>query len=340
MRNWQNLNEQILIHKKQLDDAILSDLRAHGTIDVDRIKEILKLLKQPEESVIDNSIADYSSALLSEAFKDFISNQPKMNRGLRWRYELLQKIIINNDRVCKVIRVPYLHEILDEFRGNVNANTGYTRYKNFKRFVTWCQDGGYPLPRIEWKRLSKPTFKPDFIFLTDERIKELSDYAPKSEFEESIKNIFLVLIYTGMRYSDYFHLNIKTDIHNGCIDKVARKTKVRFKIPIHDAIKHILKNPPKMSGQKVNKGIQSIGKTLGWTEVIRYRKDINEFVTVPFYDMLCTSVGRHTFATRALLNGIPHNIIMGWCGWTNSDMLFYYSEKMKLQTTDWMAKLK
>lgn len=336
--NWQSLNEQILIHKKQIDSAILDDLRQFGNIDVSRVKESLKQIHQTS-TIANTDVIDKGTILISDMLNDFRAHQPKMNRGLRWRYDFLASVLKKDDRICKLIKTPYLHERLDDFRGAVNANTASTRYKNFKRFIMWCIQSGYPLPNIEWKRLSKPTFKPDFVFLTDKRIKELRKFKPETELEGKIKSIFLVLIYTGMRYSDYESLKIETEIHNGHIDKVARKTKTRFKVPIHKLISQILKNPPRMAGQTFNKGLQALGKKLGWSEPFRYRKDINEFVMIPFHDMLCSSVGRHTFATRALLKGVPHNIIMGWCGWSNSAMLFYYSEKMKLQTTDWMAKI-
>lgn len=337
--NWQNLNQQILHHKRKLDEAILKDLQTHGSISIERIKYSLESTALSLVGNDETPNVDKGSVLISDMLKEFISNQPKMNRGLNWRYSLLLKVLQNEDIICRHIKMPYLHERLDEFRGVVNANTAGTRFKNFKRFILWCQEGGYPLPRIEWKRLRKPGFKPDFVFLTDERIQQLIDYDPKSDFEERVKEIFLVLIYTGMRYSDYLSLE-PNDIHNGHLDKVAKKTKTRFKIPIHENIKWIMKAPPKMPGQIFNKGLKDLGEKLGWKEQIRYRKDINEFVMMPFYDMLCSSVGRHTFATRALLNGTPHNIIMGWCGWSNSSMIFYYSEKIKVQSTDWMAKIK
>lgn len=337
VKNWSNLNEQILIKKNQLDDAILEDLRSSKSIDVDRIK---LLLKDAGDGPIDSTtnIVDKKKSLLSEMMTDFISNQSKMNRGLKWRYESLEKIIKKDDRQCIRVKVPYLHEKLDEFRGTVNANTAYTRYKNFKKFILWGTENGYPLPNVDWKKLSRPTFKPDFIFISETRIKELIDYSTETEFEEKVKRIFLVLIYTGMRYSDYKSLN-KSEIHNNYIDKVAAKTKVRFKVPIHNAIRFILKDPPKMEGQVFNKGIQALGKKLGWTEHIRFQTDINKFVMVQYYEKLCSSVGRHTFATRALLANTPHNVVMGWCGWTNSAMLFYYSEKLKMQTSDWMTKI-
>lgn len=331
--NWQNLNQQILVIKRRLDDAITKDLQEYKHIDIDRIRIALMREEIEDEAPKETNIP------LSKMLSEFIANQPKMNRGLRWRFELLGKIINKNDKFCKEVKLPYLNELLDKFRVNVNANTASTRYKNFKRFITWSKDNGYPLPMIEWKKLTKPTFKPDFVFLTDERIQQLVEYKPKSEFEEKIKNIFLVLIYTGMRYSDYESLQ-PINIHDGCIDKVAKKTNIRFKVPINKQIAHVLKNPPRMCGNVFNKGVRELGQNIGWSEMVKYQKDISEFEKMPFYDMLCSSVGRHTFATRALLAGIPHNVIMGWCGWANSTMLFYYSEKLKMKTTDWMDKLK
>lgn len=335
--NWQNLNQQILLHKQKLDNAILKDLQVHGSVDVDRVK--LLLFQRKSETQGQTEHTSKSEELLSKVLTEFLGNQPNIGKGLLRRYDALAQSVKENDCICKNIKAPYLHDLLDKFRNNVNANTGYSRYKNFKRFVLWCQENGYDLPKIEWRRLTKPTFKPDFVFLTDDRISQVISWKAETQFEDKIKNIFLVLIYTGMRYSDYSSLN-SSEIHNGCIDKIARKTKIRFKVPIHSSIEHIVKAPPKMSCQTFNKGLQALGKRLGWIETIRFRTDINQFVMIPFYEMLCSSVGRHTFATRALLSGIPHNIIMGWCGWANSSMLFYYSEKLKIQTSDWMNKIK
>lgn len=336
--NWQNLNQQILFHKQKLDDAILKDLQRYGEVDVDRIKAMLR------SSLLDalipkREIESKSECSCSSMVDDFISNQPNMDTGLRGRLDLLKSIVKDYDLKCGEIRVPYLNDLLDRFRAGVNANTAYTRYKNFKRLLSWCTENGYPIPKIQWKRLRRPTFKPDFVFLTDERIHQLIEFKTTFVFEQNVRDIFLVLIYTGMRYSDYLSLN-RTEVHHGYIDKVAKKTKIRFKVPVHSIIRDIVDSPPKMCSQLFNRGLQSIGKKLNWTEMVKYRKDVDEFKMIPFYEMLCSSVGRHTFATRALMSGIPHNIIMGWCGWSNSSMLFYYSEKLKIETTDWMAKIK
>jgi integrase len=333
--NWQNLNEQIKLQKKVLDEAILKDLRENGNIDVDRIKFSLKF-KAVEEVV---EVVDKTSASFLDAVKDFIAHQPKMDRGLKWRFNTLKAIIQKNDRPMVKVRPDYLLDVLDTFRKNVNANTAGTRYKNFRRLINWCIDNQYPIPKLDWNHFRKPTFKPDFIYLTDERVDELYNYIPKTDFERKIKEIFLVLIYTGMRYSDYESLT-SSDIHNNCIDKVAKKVKVRFKVPIHPRIAEILKNPPKMVGQVFNRNLQELGISLKWTEEIRFQSDMETFETLPFNEMLCSSVGRHTFATRALMANVPHNVIMGWCGWKNVGMLMYYAEKLKVESTSWIEKMK
>lgn len=310
----------------------MTDLRKNGDIDVDRVKI---LLTTPEEVI---ETIDKSNATFKDAIADFIAHQPKMDRGLKWRFETLQKIIIKHDKPLSNIKPDHLLKVLDKFRGAVNANTAGTRYKNFRRFYHWCNENGYPLCKINWSHFRKPTFKPDFVYLTDERVEELYNYQPHNEMRRVAKEIFLVLLYTGMRYSDYDSLT-PLDINNNCIDKVAKKVKVRFKVPIHPRIADIVKNPPKMVGQVFNREIKEIGKDLKWTEEIRFQSDIETFEFLPFHEMLCSSVGRHTFATRALNLNVPHNVIMGWCGWKNVGMLMYYAEKLKIETTSWIEQM-
>lgn len=337
--HWQKLNKQILSKKRQLDEAILKDMDVNGDIDLDRVHLILKGvddLIEPEKPVeIDKR--DVTLGTMLNIFRD---HQPKMDRGLRWRYELLQSTIDANNLICHKITPKYVYEIIQAFIGNINANSAGTRYKNFKRFYNWAkEDEKYPLPKFEWKRYRPVGFKPDFVFLTEERIEQLIKFKPSSELLETVKDIFLVLIYTGMRYSDYQSLT-EDECQNGVIEKTAQKTKARFKVPIHSRIAHIVKIKPLLDGQKFNRGAKDLGKEMGWTEMIRYQSDIDTFETLPFYEMLCSSVGRHTFATRCLLNNIPHNIIMSFCGWKSPSILFYYSATLKLDSNDFLQKLK
>lgn len=335
--NFQNLNQQILISKQRLDDVILKDIQNYGTIDIDRIKNVLANPIKPinaKENTIEKNQVKFSISL-----SQFLNSQPKMHIGLKKQYESLHDIIVKNDCTCQDITLLYLQQRLNEFRLNKNANTANIRFKNFKRFIKWCHDCEYPLPKMEWKRFSEATFKPDFAYLTEERIQQLIEFNPSSKIERKVRDIFLVLIYTGIRYSDYTTLS-QSEIECDHIDKVARKNKIRFKVPIHTVINGIVNLPPKVSCQTFNKWVKVIGAKLNWNESVRFRTDLDEFITIPFYEMLCSSVGRHTFATRALLNGVPHNIIMGWCGWCSSSLLFYYSERLNLHTTSWMEKIK
>lgn len=336
---WQKLNKQILSKKRELDEALIKDMDLNGNIDLDRVQLILKgfyELSEPEMPVE----VDKKEVTLGAMLKIFRESQPKMDRGLRWRFELLQRIVDSNDLPCMKVTPKYVHEKIQEFIGKINANTAGTRYKNFKRFYNWArEDEKYPLPKFDWKRHRPAGFKPDFVYLTEDRIEQLVELIPSTEFENSVKQIFLVLIYTGMRYSDYLSLT-EDECRNGVIEKTAQKTKARFKVPIHARIVEIVNNKPMLPGQVFNKGVKDLGKKLGWTELIRFQSDIDTFETLPFNEMLCSSVGRHTFATRCLLNNIPHNIIMSFCGWKSPDLLFYYSATLKLETNDYLQKLK
>jgi integrase len=334
--NWSLLNEQILKSKQKLDVAILLDMQAHGQVDIGRVKKYL--YKGPSQSEVGKS--DKSLEDLSDLLSEFISQGVALTAHDRKCYDQLLQILLEEKCIISNIKASYLQTVLRIFQRNLNSNTANNRYKLFKRFIIWCQNTSQlPLPKFDWRKFKRITFKPDFVFLTDERIEELQNYAPTSNINLDTKEIFLILIYTGLRFSDYVNLS-RADVQHSCIDKISRKTKIRFKVPIHEAILPALQRLPKMSSQTFNRHVKIIGLELGWSEIVKFRKDTQEFIYIPFYEMLCSSVGRHTFATRALLAGVPHNIILGWCGWASSTLLFYYSEIIKLETATWMEKIR
>lgn len=344
--HWQALNKKILNKKSELDAAILKDMDKHGEIDLDRVKLALYAGEIVEAPVPTEVSKD--DVLLADVLQKFRDTQPIMNRGLRWRYEFLQSIMANGNAsnlVCSLITPKQVHEIITAFIGTSNANTAGTRYKNFKRFYNWArEDEKYPLPRFDWNRHRPSGFKPDFVYLDETKIDQLNSFEPASEHHKRIKQIFQVLIYTGMRYSDYESLT-EDECANNIIEKTAQKTKVRFKVPIHDNILHIIRSRPVMAAAVFNRGVKELGKEIAekheaWKEVVRFQTDLQKFEMLAFHDLLCSSVGRHTFATRCLLAGIPHNVIMSMAGWSSPTLIFYYTGILKLDTIDYMKKLK
>jgi integrase len=338
--NAKDLNQIILKKKKELDHAILEDMK-NGDLDLDRVRAILKGEHLRQDTVDLNQLA---KTRLADIIKQFVVLQINVNRNLKWRYELMIEEAEKITKACKDItpqdifdflqrtylRKDYDAEIHDSIY--ISENTQGTRCKNFKRVYEWALKKQFPLPDIEWKKIKPKGYKADFVVLDIEKLKQLREYNPTEQHYQRVRDIFLVLCYTGMRYSDYLRLSDK-DIHNNYIVKVENKTTTRFRIPISKHIAHIVHNrPPKMANQVFNRSIKEIGQKLGWDEEVMIRQSLKSHVTKKFYECLKSHIGRHTAATQWLTNGIKVPTVMSWTGWSQDDMAYYYSDLMKTDT--------
>lgn len=131
-----------------------------------------------------------------------------------------------------------------------------------------------------------------------------------------IRDFFLFSVYTGLRFSDAASLTmnkiVKEESSDGYIQFIMGKTKELVTIPILPVTKEIIekyKNDPareikglvlpKYSNQKINKGLHEIMKKLEIKKKITHHN------------------ARHTFATIALNNGLPLEIVQKLCGHTD-----------------------
>ncbi|MBS1506005.1 MAG: tyrosine-type recombinase/integrase [Bacteroidetes bacterium] len=323
------LNETIMTKKAEFDDAILKDLKANGDVDLLRVKSILYATNVEIKKTVDKD-----SLTLDEVLNEFTSSLIKLNRGRKWRYELLHKILKKHRRPAKEVSKKEVAEIYDEFKTGVNANTAHTRLKDFKKFYKWAREEGYALPRVDWDEIAPKTFKPDFVYLDDAKLQQLKEHVGSTPHLERVRQIFMVLCHTAMRYSEYHSLKKEEVIIKGeemYVDKVSHKTKTRFIVPVTDEqVQKILKNPPKMVGAVFNRSVRELGKELKWEEVVRFRTDTAKYESDHFYNFLCSSVGRHTAATSWAIRGADEYDAMQWAGWSTPTMFRYYQNRFDI----------
>ncbi|PWN58996.1 integrase [Chryseobacterium viscerum] len=199
-----------------------------------------------------------------------------------------------------------------------------------KWFLKWAKAKGYN------KNLAFETYKPKLkstqkkiIFLTQEELKKLNDYEIPAgkNYLERVRDVFLFLCYSGIRYSDAFNLK-RSDVKDEYIEITTQKTADSLIIELNKKSKEILekyneipfpnnKALPVISNQKMNEYIQELAKLAEIDEPIRLtyykgNKRIDE--VVPKYDLLGSHAGRRTFICTALSLGIPVNVIMKWTG--------------------------
>jgi integrase len=334
------LNELIISKRKQVDGLILADYNEFGSISIDRIK--VALLKASE-----NKLEVSKSMLIADLFQTFIDSHKSTWARVRLRrfMNIKDKIADENVHINEVDRL-YLKRLLNklakgELGNGINANTLKYRFKKFKSFYRWCVEKGFAKHNehltIVYKEIKD--FEPDFITLTEEMIQQLFSY--KSEFitYNKVRDTALILAFTGMRYSDFQTLS-SSDLVNGYIDKISIKTKIRFKVPIHPDIEQLLLRTTKpLPQQKFNNYFKKVGRDLNWDEEIRMRVDFDVWETKPFYSWLSSHVGRHTAATRWLLQSIPAHVIKIWGGWKSDSMINHYGAKISLSTNNFMSRI-
>lgn len=342
------LNSELHSKRSWIDGLLLKEFQEYGEIDVKIVKEKVKLkdglVQRP--STRDKTI-DNEALLVGTLFQKYVqAHQVEWNETLKKRYQNLKKMVEAENVAIGDIDKMYLRGLIKriskgELGNGINTNTLKWRFKKFKSFHKWCVEKGYAKHNehlnVAFKEIKD--FEPDFVTLSEVRIQELFDYQSKYITYNRVRDTALILIFTGMRYSDFETLS-PTDIVNGYIDKISKKTKIRFKVPIHPSIKDLIMSFQKpLPQQKFNYYFKKVGADLGWDEKTRIRVDFDKWEIDVFYNWLSSHVGRHTAATRWLLQSIPTHVIKIWGGWRKESMINHYGEKIKLFTEDYMTRV-
>ena len=171
----------------------------------------------------------------------------------------------------------------------------------------------------------------DDVALTREEV-ELIASAELSGAKDRARDLFLIGVYSGQRWSDYSVFD-KADVRNGLLYKRAKKTSSISKIPLHTKLKAILDkydwNLPKISSQKFNVHIQQICKALEINDKIKFthskgnhkKEEIKEK-----WEKIGSHTARRTYITLASEGNVPDHFIMEITGIKDSNTLKKYKK--------------
>ena len=235
----------------------------------------------------------------------------------------------------KVLRTPRHKKGAKEGEDNVEKVGLYNttigkKYDLFKCFLKWASERGINMS-MDYK-FYKPKLKDSekpIIFLTLEELQALHGLAFTKEEEhlEKCRDNFLFLCFSGLRHSDFYALR-KSDIRDGKIFVTTQKTEDSLSIELNVVTQEILdkykdvpfpngKALPVQVNQKMNEYLKIICKRAGIDEPIRitqYRGNERIDTFVPKHELVTTHVGRKTFTTQCLAQGIPPETVMKWTG--------------------------
>lgn len=183
------------------------------------------------------------------------------------------------------------------------------------------------------------------IYLNEKQLKVLAEH-PFSGALERVRDLFLLLAWTGQRYSDLEQLTAK-NIHNTEDGKhrffKVRQTKtdaVVF-VPIVPELDTVLAKyndcPPKpISNQKFNDFIKEAckavaltdaGKDAGFADNVEIERTLNaekQTTVKPFYECVTSHTGRRSFATNGYRRDVPLPLLMSVTGHTSESMFYLY----------------
>lgn len=209
--------------------------------------------------------------------------------------------------------ISYLRTDLD-----ISDNTLSRYITAFKSFLNWCAKNDYEVNN-DYKDVKIKERETSQIHLTDEDLVVLEE-VKLSKFLDYYRDLFLIGVYSGQRFSDYHRFNKKYRQGDFLIIR-AKKTSEFSYIPLTNKLLNLLDKYdwvfPKISGQKFNPHVQKICKIAGFDEIIQIDKFYgNKKVSkdVPKWKLIASHTARRTFITLSEQKNVPISMIMQTTG--------------------------
>ena len=197
---------------------------------------------------------------------------------------------------------------------DISDNTLQRKLGFFKSFLNWCIVSGYQV-NMDFKKVRVKTRETSHVSLSEEELQILTE-VKLSERLDYYRDLFLIGVYSGQRYSDYSRFN-KKYIEGDNIKIRAKKTGQFSYIPLSRKLKKILDKYDwqllTISSQKFNIAIQDICRIAGFDETIQVDKFYGSKKVskdLPKWKMIASHTARRTFITLSLNKGVPEYLIM------------------------------
>lgn len=198
-------------------------------------------------------------------------------------------------------------------------NTVGKHIKNLKAVINWL-----PLSeRIECefvapRKCKKLAEEVDNVFLSTEELHAIETVEIKQDYLDRVRDQFLLLAWTGCRYSDLDKLDDPQCIARGYFELEQYKTGTKVCIPIFDQVKRIFEKydgelPSVISNQKFNGFLKEVCRLAGITEETSITHTIAGKRTkeyFPKYELVSAHTARRSFATNMFESGVPALVIM------------------------------
>lgn len=299
-------------------EEVIEELGADFTFDSFKKKYKQRLTGwDAESSPFDTLLSEYFRDPKHKcAYKTMKSYETSVNWVMRYRKKATLTSI-TSDFVDNLISFMQ-KEHLKEYEHEMSENTKRMYLRQLRAIYNFAIEKGYTNNKNPFANRHLGSSKRTKAALSKEEMKILKDYRPKNKLEEIGKDFFLLTYHcNGANLGDIL-LFRNSDIENGTISFVRRKTQQTNIEPIQIKLTNVAitlfnkygkisaetpdslilpflsnmtsernrENIIKREIRKVNAGLKSICDSLGWRKITTYN-------------------ARHTFATRLRDEGVP-----------------------------------
>jgi len=201
-----------------------------------------------------------------------------------------------------------------------SQNTIGKHIKILKTFLNEATERGInktvDFKRRKFKRLTEDT---DKIYLNEKELEAIFKLKlGKDKQLESVRDLFIIGCYTGLRFSDFSELKSENILDGNKIKIRTNKTNDVVIIPLHRFVRDILRRnknvvPKALSNPKMNLNLKHLGtlaKIDDFVEVSITKGGKLVKNSVKKSKLICTHTARRSFATNLYLAGIPSITIM------------------------------
>jgi integrase len=323
IRNHPSSSELNLIIDGYMNDIYkaINEIKAKGIeLNAFELRRAYSSNKDPEKTITE-LISDYTSIRL-DATSDLID---KLNN--------LKKRVEDYSPKAKYsgINQEWINRFINHLQDFQQPSTIHRTFKFLKQVLNHYHSEGIIDDRFKKLSYPKPFTQRQMVF-TEEEIRMILDHTPSRRYLQRVKDLALIQMFTGLRYSDAVKINL-SNIYNNQLNITTQKTNQIISIPLHNALKALLESYQydlselRISNQKYNDYLKILIKESGVNsmfEVIRFENGVKKVYQEYKYDLVSSHTFRRTFITNAVLKGISLHVIQSITGHTTLKQLSQY----------------
>lgn len=332
--NHKELNELLASEKKRVLDMINEMRRDDIDVTPQNISTITEKKREAKKDLI-------------QLAEEYISARRDLTERHRQKLESLVSRIKDFSKGKKVYYSSVNQKWIDSFtmylqEGNPDSDdknlqksqqpsTINKTFSFFKQILNHLNREGIIDDRYKSFKYPKG-FQSKKVILTEEEIRKFIDYKPTSKKLQKVKDLSLIQLMTGLRYSDLINIR-QTNVSGNSLEIMNKKTKKYTSIPLHKELNTLLQKYDydlshlSLSNTNYNKYLKELmelAKVDTLVEKFYFENGNMKSVFKPKYDLIGTHTFRRTFITQAILKGIPIHVIQSITGHATLKQLSEY----------------